>query len=114
MCDIHFGSNANRKFSGNCCSQSQNFNPTFIKELDKIPLADPKFFENRPVDIIIGSEFYPQIIRAGVKKDILGTLIAQETVFGWILTGPVQDSHPIRRIVSYYIYVKLDRFLTKF
>ena len=85
-----------------------------MKDLDGIPLANPKFYESRPVDIIIGSDFHPQMIRAGVKTDVLGTLIAQETDFGWILTGPVQDSHPTRRIISYYSSVKPDKFLTKF
>ena len=47
-------------------------------------------------------------------SDVLGTLMAQENEFGWILTGPVQDLHPTQRIVSYYNSVKLDKFLTKF
>lgn len=68
-------------------------NPNIAMDLDDIQLADPEFYNSRPVDILIGSDYYPQIIRSEVKNGFLDTLVAQETQFGWILTGPVEESH---------------------
>jgi hypothetical protein len=44
--------------------------------------------------MLIGGDLYPLIIRPGVKSQILGSLLAQETVFGWILTGSVKSTVP--------------------
>ncbi|XP_037815968.1 uncharacterized protein LOC119606507 [Lucilia sericata] len=93
---------------------TQNLNPTLIQDLENIQLADQKFYESRPIDFIIGSDFYPQILKSGVRKDLLNTLIAQETEFGWILTGPVQNSQNNQPLVSYFSSVTLDKVLTKF
>ncbi|XP_037824736.1 uncharacterized protein LOC119612918 [Lucilia sericata] len=93
---------------------TQNLNPTLIQDLENIQLADQRFYESRPIDFIIGSDFYPQILKSGVRKDLLNTLIAQETEFGWILTGPVQNSQNNQPLVSYFSSVTLDKVLTKF
>ncbi|XP_037819343.1 uncharacterized protein LOC119608858 [Lucilia sericata] len=92
---------------------TQNLNPTLIQDLENIQLADQRF-SSRPIDFIIGSDFYPQILKSGVRKDLLDTLIAQETEFGWILTGPVQNSQNTQPLVSYFSSVTLDKVLTKF
>ncbi|XP_037826545.1 uncharacterized protein LOC119614493 [Lucilia sericata] len=93
---------------------TQNLNPTLIQDLENIQLADQRFYESRPIDFIIGSDFYPQILKSGVRKDLLNTLIAQETEFGWILTGPVQNSQNNQPLVSYFSSVTLDKVLTRF
>ena len=93
---------------------TQNINSKVVTDLEKVQLADPKFYESRPIDFIIGSDFYPQILRSGVKKGFLNTLIAQDTEFGWILTGPVEESHRTQTVVSYFSSVALDKCLTKF
>ncbi|XP_017469963.1 PREDICTED: uncharacterized protein LOC108361744 [Rhagoletis zephyria] len=41
-------------------------------------------------------------------------LLAQETVFGWILTGCAEASSPAKNIVSFYNEVNLDKQLTAF
>ena len=79
-------------------------------------LADKDWMKSRQVDMLIGGDIYPEILLAGLKKNILGTLIAQETVFGWILTGPLQTrlNQPPTRIVSFFNEVALDDQLKRF
>ncbi|XP_036342578.1 uncharacterized protein LOC118751859 [Rhagoletis pomonella] len=77
-------------------------------------LADKRFLVNEPVDLVLGGDIYPQIILSGLKKNILNTLLAQETVFGWIITGRTDTSNPGTNIVSYYSEVSLDKQLSAF
>ncbi|XP_075163179.1 uncharacterized protein LOC142235805 [Haematobia irritans] len=86
-----------------------------IEKIPKMDLADPTFYESGPVDILLGGNIYPMILLNGVQKGILGSLIAQETVFGWILTGPTENSTQRRMIrVSHCTRVSLQDQLAKF
>ena len=124
MCEVTLRSNTNKEFSLKLQAivvktltrnlPTQNINPKIIKDLENMQLADHTFYESRPIDFIIGSDSYPQILKSGVKKSFLNTLIAQETEFGWILTGPIEESHRTQTVVSYFSSVTLDNFLTKF
>ena len=57
-------------------------------ELEGLCLADPTFNNSSQVNLLIGADLYPSIIRNGVKH-IANSLLAQKTVFGWILSGPI-------------------------
>lgn len=64
--------------------------PTAISDfttLKRLELADPKFFKPAPIDMLIGSDILPSIIKPGLKKNISGNLLAQCTEFGWIVSG---------------------------
>lgn len=68
--------------------------PVQVKVLEipsDIVLADPTFGEPGPIDMIIGAEFYIDLLAAGRRKlsDCGPTL--QETVFGWIVSGRVPE-----------------------
>ncbi|XP_075147221.1 uncharacterized protein LOC142221389 [Haematobia irritans] len=56
--------------------------------LGKIDLADPNFYKPAPIDVLLGSDILPFILKSGVRKKVSGDLLAQETEFGWILSGP--------------------------
>ncbi|XP_075157832.1 uncharacterized protein LOC142231099 [Haematobia irritans] len=64
-------------------------------ELNKLDLADPNFYKPGPIDMLLGSDVLPSIITSGVKKNIAGSLLAQNTEFGWLISGP-----PTQRAVS--------------
>ncbi|XP_059223520.1 uncharacterized protein LOC131997138 [Stomoxys calcitrans] len=70
--------------------------PTFsaskemFSKLPEIHLADPDFYRSSYVDILIGADVFPIVMLQGVINPVCGTLMAQETRFGWILTGPIQ------------------------
>ena len=47
--------------------------------------------ENLDVDIIIGNDYYGQLITGKIIKTEKEALIAIESKFGWLLSGPVQN-----------------------
>ncbi|XP_073811829.1 uncharacterized protein [Musca autumnalis] len=50
----------------------------------------------------------------GVRKDILGSLVAQETVFGWVLTGPIASPGTFTTVVSFCTAVEVYKLIEKF
>ncbi|CAD7001596.1 unnamed protein product [Ceratitis capitata] len=78
--------------------QLTQFLPSFkityldIKRYASLPLADPSCFAPARIDMVVGSDILPKILVPGLKTDIGGSLIAQNTIFGWILSGPVAQS----------------------
>ncbi|CAK1584061.1 unnamed protein product [Parnassius mnemosyne] len=57
--------------------------------MPKMRLADPNFNVPNKIDLLLGAEVYCQILLEGLFKGPIGTPIAQNTRFGWILSGQV-------------------------
>ncbi|XP_059222740.1 uncharacterized protein LOC131996801 [Stomoxys calcitrans] len=95
---------------------SRTIDPSIISEIPKIPLADPRFFKSSNIDLLIGADLLPSIMLSGIIREICGTLMAQETVFGWILTGPApaQPISTFSTIVSYFCEISLDKEISRF
>ncbi|XP_044779797.1 uncharacterized protein LOC123327441 [Drosophila simulans] len=91
----------------------------FLRDLPDFPLADPKFYESAQIDVLIGADILPSVLLSGAKTNICGSLLGQETIFGWVLTGPVSASAQ-SRISSFSTQIShaydnsLDKLLTKF
>ncbi|XP_075150893.1 uncharacterized protein LOC142225003 [Haematobia irritans] len=79
------------RISGNLPSFQVSRN--YMSRLPNLRLADPNLFDSRPVDLLLGADVYPRIILQGVRSGILGSLIAQQTVFGWLITGSIPTSN---------------------
>ncbi|XP_071055025.1 uncharacterized protein [Onthophagus taurus] len=60
-------------------------------EFNNIPLADPEFTSFRKIELILGVGLYSKVLQEGVRRNGDGTLIAQKTQFGWILSGVISD-----------------------
>ncbi|XP_075162446.1 uncharacterized protein LOC142235098 [Haematobia irritans] len=83
--------------------------------LGDMPLADPLFGKSDQVDILIGADFYPQILLDGVQRNVLGSLVAQETIFGWVLTGQIDNQrNSFTTLVSFYTETALNEQLERF
>ncbi|XP_062557800.1 uncharacterized protein LOC134222655 [Armigeres subalbatus] len=54
-------------------------------------LADPQFFEPGPIDVIIGAEFFFDLLTDGRNKIYEGGPTLQNTVFGWIVSGQISS-----------------------
>lgn len=52
----------------------------------RLPLADRTFHHSGPIDLVLGAQFYGQIVKEGVKHFLDGPT-AQNTSFGWIVFG---------------------------
>ncbi|CAK1577881.1 unnamed protein product [Parnassius mnemosyne] len=61
------------------------------EELNQLTLADPQFNIPNKIDILLGADVYSTIIRHGIKKCPNGSLIAQNTTLGWILSGVINN-----------------------
>lgn len=54
-----------------------------------MPWADPDPTSPNPIDIIIRADIYSDIILDGVKKGGIGQPVAQNSVLGWVISGPI-------------------------
>lgn len=54
----------------------------------RLKLADPKFDQPGPIDMILGAHFYSQIVLNGIRRFDDGPT-AQNTTFGWIVFGKI-------------------------
>ncbi|XP_011865282.1 PREDICTED: uncharacterized protein LOC105560630 [Vollenhovia emeryi] len=69
--------------------------PSFEAEPEEWPhlrtlaLTDPDFLIPRPVDILIGADAYGQIIKPNIIRHSPLIPIAQLSIFGWLVLGPV-------------------------
>lgn len=57
--------------------------------LTNLPLADANPMSQAPIQILIGADLYSAIIREGIKRGSPEQPIAQNSIFGWILSGPL-------------------------
>ncbi|XP_065365526.1 uncharacterized protein LOC135958552 [Calliphora vicina] len=60
---------------------------TVLKELD---LADTTFNKSSQIDLILGNDYEHSINIEGIKKNVCGQTSAYNTVFGWVLSGPIK------------------------
>ncbi|XP_075163827.1 uncharacterized protein LOC142236490 [Haematobia irritans] len=65
--------------------------PNSASDLNQLDLADPNFDSPGHVDLLLGSNVIPHLLLEGVRN-VCGSLIAQATIFGWVISGPVADS----------------------
>lgn len=61
-----------------------------LSEVNGLKLADPDFLVSSQVDMLLGSDVIPYIIKDGIKKNIMGSLIAQNSIYGWYIYGPLK------------------------
>ncbi|XP_075162961.1 uncharacterized protein LOC142235584 [Haematobia irritans] len=63
---------------------THNLNRSQFEDFKHLSLADPRFYESRPVDMLIGLDIGPLIYNVDIPMKTFGSIIAQNTVFGWI------------------------------
>ncbi|XP_036336082.1 uncharacterized protein LOC118746336 isoform X1 [Rhagoletis pomonella] len=54
---------------------------------NNIRLADPNFFTSTPIRLVLGADAYPEIVLPGTLPTSFGPLVAQNSIFGWLLSG---------------------------
>ena len=67
-----------------------------IKDLH---LADPQYYSNVPVELILGADVYALIIQEGVISGPVNAPVAQRTSLGWILTC-ASSSNPTAKVIN--------------
>ncbi|XP_024882903.1 uncharacterized protein LOC112461756 [Temnothorax curvispinosus] len=66
--------------------------------LKDLNLVDQNFAESDPIDVLIGADSFGALILDGVRKGAANKPIAQNTVLGWIISGPTGGERPGQRI----------------
>ncbi|XP_029341258.1 uncharacterized protein LOC103311969 [Acyrthosiphon pisum] len=59
------------------------------RHIQNLSLADPLYHRPQAVDLLLGADILPMLLLNGKATGKPGEPIAFETVFGWILMGPV-------------------------
>ncbi|XP_066909481.1 uncharacterized protein, partial [Halyomorpha halys] len=95
-----------------------------VDKFRTLDLADPHFQHSRSVDFLLGADMFADILRVGNLESGQGEPRALETIFGWILMGPInanspdEDPHPSTILHSTISPCsqcdELSRVLTKF
>lgn len=70
-------------------------------ELTKLDLADPSFYQPRAVNLLLGSDVIPLILKPGVKIPTAGTPGALSTTLGWVLFGPYDPHLRVKKHVTF-------------
>ncbi|XP_071578599.1 uncharacterized protein [Temnothorax nylanderi] len=63
--------------------------------ISDLTLADRNPMSSDPIDVIIGADLYGMLILDGVRKGNASEPIAQNTAFGWILSGPLAPARSL-------------------
>lgn len=85
------------------------------EHLQGLLLADPDFLRPGPIDVIIGADSYGLLVEPEIIKGRATEPIAQRTLLGWIVLGPINDSTSSSvRIQHTSIDDKIDLLLSKF
>ncbi|XP_071568475.1 uncharacterized protein [Temnothorax nylanderi] len=63
--------------------------------ISELTLADRNPMSSDPIDVIIGADLYGLLILDGVRKGNASEPIAQNTAFGWILSGPLAPARSL-------------------
>ncbi|XP_077275939.1 uncharacterized protein LOC143904852 [Temnothorax americanus] len=70
----------------------QSMDLSSLSHLSDLQWADEDPTSLCPINIIIGADLYSDIILDGVRKGNPGLPLAQNSVLGWIITGPIDAS----------------------
>ncbi|XP_075167658.1 uncharacterized protein LOC142239771 [Haematobia irritans] len=60
-------------------------------------LADANLFVSRPVEVLLGADLYSKILLEGCLQITSASLLAQKSIFGWLVTGPI----PVAQVRSF-------------
>ena len=54
-----------------------------------LTMADPDYNLSKDIDLLLGADCLPLVMRSGIKVGSIGQPLAQYTAFGWVLLGPI-------------------------
>ncbi|XP_065088590.1 uncharacterized protein LOC135710068 [Ochlerotatus camptorhynchus] len=106
------------KLTSTLPAQRVEVNTKLLEKEIQETLADPAFNQPGPIDIILGSDVFLAILQSGQVKDKCGTSVAQNTIFGWIVSGNqaiyTTDVPNNFSIINLHAEVDINRTLRQF
>lgn len=79
-----------------------------IPHIQGLSLADPEFRKSGPIDLIIGADLYGELIDGPIVKGPKNFPIAQSTLLGWVVSGPIYSSAQNSRPAVYHCSIDHD------
>ncbi|XP_070526174.1 uncharacterized protein [Cardiocondyla obscurior] len=76
-----------------------------LSHLHGLKFADENPTGGEPINVILGADVYNEIILSGLKRGAPGQLIAQNSIFGWILSGPIESRDSNARCASHHVRI---------
>ncbi|XP_029156186.1 uncharacterized protein LOC114928985 [Nylanderia fulva] len=76
---------------------NSSYDWSYISDLN---LADPNPTSADPIEILIRADLYGELLLSGVRKGAPGQPIAQQTIFGWVLSGPISELSTQSRAIT--------------
>ncbi|XP_061397157.1 uncharacterized protein LOC133332799 [Musca vetustissima] len=92
----------------------QNLDKSQLRDITSLELADPKFYISQPIDLLIGMDIGPLIFTIGTPMKIFGSILTQQTKFGWIVGGPIPGNTIQRNPISLLSTTAIEKVLTRF
>lgn len=81
------------------------------EHLNNIELADPEFWKDNPIDLLLGVDVYGIIIEIGIRKGKLNEPVAQNSILGWLVFGAIMNEKSLNmRINTLSLSESLERF----
>ena len=57
------------------------------RHYDRLPLADPEFYNAVDIEMVLGADVYADILQGGIVQSPAKLPTAFSTVFGWAIVG---------------------------
>ncbi|XP_055929674.1 uncharacterized protein LOC129960329 [Argiope bruennichi] len=77
-------------------------------------LADPSFNIPGKIDLLLGAEVFYELLRPGQFRDLNSSLLLQNTVFGYVASGSVDEVKENKVHCELILDVDLNRAMRKF
>ncbi|XP_066590827.1 uncharacterized protein [Prorops nasuta] len=91
----------------------RSYSPLEFPQLSSLDLADEYASAKNPIDILIGADYYPQLVLNQTIHSSNHALIAQATLFGWVVSGTLA-SHVHTATVNVLHCCDLDKSFRDF
>ena len=72
-----------------------------LQTLNNVNLADPQFNVPGPIDVILGMDVYHDVVLNNKIRD--RTLVALETIFGWVVSGSIPDNSRLNSLHGFHV-----------
>lgn len=92
------------------CPQAISVN---YPHLCNLTLADPSINQNHTIDLLLGAHEYAKLLKNGLIKGSADQPIAQNTEFGWVISGNTANARTVQTI-ALPSTVEIEDALAKF
>ncbi|XP_070524590.1 uncharacterized protein [Cardiocondyla obscurior] len=90
-----------------CGAKFENYIHSWL-HLTGIELADPEYYLNNAIELILGADVFASVIESGVKKGENNAPVAIKTALGWIFSGTAGGIPPLSNVTVHHCKVSSD------